>query len=46
LKNGVEGKIIKGMTLTGNFFLVKRRIMDLLFDRVDDWINPNKLKSA
>ena len=46
LKNGVKGIIIKGMTLTGNFFLVKRRIMDLLFDRVDDWINPNKLKTT
>lgn len=46
LKNGVKGKIIKGMTLTGNFFLVKRMIIDLLFDRVDDWINPNKSKTA
>lgn len=46
LKNGVKGKIIKGMTLTGNFFLVKKMIIDLLFDRVDDWINPNKLKTA
>ena len=46
LQNGVKGKIIKGMTLTGNFFLVKRKIIDLLFDRVDDWINPNKLKTT
>ena len=46
LQNGVKGKIIKGMTLTGNFFLVKRMIIDLLFDRVDDWINPNKLKTT
>ena len=45
LKNGVKGKIIKGMTLTGNFFLVKRMIIEVLFDRVDDWINPNKLKT-
>jgi HlyD family secretion protein len=44
LKNGVKGKIIKGMTLTGNFFLAKRMIIDLLFDKVDDWINPNKIK--
>jgi multidrug resistance efflux pump len=46
LKNGVKGKIIKGMTLTGNFFLVKRMIIEVLFDRVDDWINPNKLKTT
>lgn len=46
LKNGIKGKIIKGMTLTGNFFLLKKMIIDLLFDRVDDWINPNKLKTA
>ena len=44
LQNGVKGKIIKGMTLTGNFFLAKRMIIDLLFDKIDDWINPNKLK--
>jgi len=46
LKNGVKGTIIKGMTLTGNFFLVKRRIIDLLFDRVDGWINPNNFKTT
>ncbi len=46
LKNGVKGRIIKGMTLTGNFFLVKRMIIEVLFDRVDDWINPYKLKTT
>ena len=46
LQNGVRGKIMKGMTLTGNFFLVKRKVIDLLFDRVDDWINPDKLKTT
>jgi len=45
LKNGVKGKIIKGMTLTGNFFLVKRRVFDLLFDQIDSWINPNNIKN-
>ena len=46
LKNGVKGKILKGMSLTGNFFLVKRMIIEVLFDKVDDWINPNKLKTT
>jgi HlyD family secretion protein len=45
MKNGLKGKISKGMTLTGNFFLVKRRILDLLFDRVDNWLNPSTLNA-
>lgn len=41
LKNGYKGKISKGMTLTARFYLVERTLWQLLFDKVDDWFNPN-----
>lgn len=41
LKNGYKGQIDKGMTLTGRFHLIDRTLWQLLFDRVDDWFNPN-----
>lgn len=44
LKNGYQGKVGKGMTLTARFHLVDRTLWQLLFDRVDDWFNP-KIKS-
>lgn len=41
LKNGYKGNISKGMTLTGRFHLTDRTLWQLLFDRVDNWFNPN-----
>lgn len=41
LKNGYKGQIGKGMTLTARFHLTNRTLWQLLFDRVDDWFNPN-----
>lgn len=43
LKNGYKGKIGKGMTLTARFHLIDRTLWQLIFDRVDDWFNPNLL---
>ena len=40
LRNGSEGKLKKGMTLTSRFFLAKRSMMQLLFDEIEDWFNP------
>jgi HlyD family secretion protein len=40
LKSGYKGYLKKGMTLTGRFYLTERSLWQLLFDRVDDWINP------
>lgn len=40
LKNGVEGRLKKGMTLTAQFVLTQRSLFDLLYDKVDDWLNP------
>jgi len=41
LKNGYKGEIQKGNTYTARFYLLDRTLWQLLFDRVDDWFNPN-----
>jgi HlyD family secretion protein len=45
LKNGYQGNLKKGMTLTGRFYLTDRSLWQLLFDKVDNWVNP-KLKEV
>ncbi|WP_395056126.1 HlyD family secretion protein [Flavobacterium sp.] len=45
LKNGAEGKLKKGMTLTSRFFMTKRTAFQLLFDEVEDWFNPYNNKN-
>ena len=46
LKNGYKGALKKGMTLTAKFLLTKRSLFDLLYDKVDDWINPSTHTTA
>lgn len=41
LRNGYRGDIEKGSTYTARFYLLDRTLWQLLFDRVDDWFNPN-----
>jgi len=41
LKNGFHGHLKKGMTLNARFQLTERTLFDLLYDKVDDWLNPN-----
>lgn len=41
LKNGFEGRLKKGMTLTARFQLTERTLFQLLYDKIDDWVNPN-----
>ncbi|MDR0332328.1 MAG: HlyD family efflux transporter periplasmic adaptor subunit [Dysgonamonadaceae bacterium] len=40
LRNGYQGNLTKGMTLTARFYLTERTLWQLLFDRVDKWLNP------
>ncbi len=40
LKNGYQGNIQKGLTFTARFKLNRRSLWQLLFDKVDDWLNP------
>ncbi|TYA78701.1 HlyD family secretion protein [Seonamhaeicola marinus] len=43
LKNGYATNISKGMTLTTRYFITRRSLYELLFDKVDDWFNPKIL---
>ncbi|QNK77659.1 HlyD family efflux transporter periplasmic adaptor subunit [Winogradskyella sp. PAMC22761] len=43
LKNGYTTNISKGMTLTSRYFITRRSLYELLFDKVDDWFNPKTL---
>ena len=40
LNNGLKGPMKKGMSLTGRFIITQRTLFQLLFDKVDDWLNP------
>ena len=42
LKNGFRGNLKKGMTLNANFRLTERTLFDLLYDKMDDWMNPSR----
>lgn len=40
LRNGYKGRFQKGMTLTSHFSVAKRSLYELLYDKVDDWLDP------
>lgn len=40
LPNGYKGNLKKGMTATTRFFLTRRSLAQLLFDKIDNWMNP------
>lgn len=40
LRNGFKGNLKKGMTLNANFKLSRRTLFELLYDKMDDWLNP------
>ncbi len=41
LQNGFKGDIKKGMTFQSRFIVSRRSLFQLLYDKVDDWLNPN-----
>lgn len=43
LQSGYKTKISKGMTLTSRYIIARRSLFDLLFDKMDDWLNPKQL---
>jgi len=45
LKNGFIGNLKKGMTLNARFFIINRSAFDLLYDNMNDWFNPSKIKN-
>lgn len=46
LQSGYTTQISKGMTLTTRYAITRRSLYDLLFDKVDDWLNPKQLASS
>jgi HlyD family secretion protein len=41
LKNGFKGYIKKGMSVYANFSVTRRTVFHLLYDKLDNWLNPN-----
>lgn len=40
LKNGYKGYLKKGLATTARFQVTERTLVQLLFDKADDWLNP------
>ncbi|PAQ05386.1 HlyD family secretion protein [Mesorhizobium temperatum] len=40
LKNGVIGHLKRGMTVRARFLVADRTLLQLLYNEVDDWLNP------
>ena len=40
LKNGYRGYLKKGMSVSSRFMLARRSLFQLLYDKVDNWMNP------
>jgi HlyD family secretion protein len=45
LENGHKGYLKKGMSLQVSFIITERTLWQLLFDKVDDWLNPHMLSN-
>jgi HlyD family secretion protein len=43
LKNGYTAYLKKGMSLRARFIITRRSLYQLLYDNVDDWLNPKTL---
>jgi HlyD family secretion protein len=46
LKNGYKGELKKGMTLTARFHITERTLFQLMYDKIDDWLNPKIKETA
>ena len=42
LKSGYKTDVSKGMTLTTRYIIARRSLFDLLFDKMDNWLNPKQ----
>ncbi len=45
LKSGYKTQVSKGMTLTTRYMITRRTLFDLLFDKMDDWLNPKSISN-
>ncbi len=42
LKNGRVGRLKKGMTVSAHFMVTRRSLFDLLYQKMDSWMNPRQ----
>lgn len=45
LKSGYKTDVSKGMTLTTRYIITRRSLFDLLFDKIDNWLNPKQISN-
>ena len=41
LRNNYKGNLRKGMSFTARFMITERTLYELLYDKLDNWLNPN-----
>jgi len=46
LKSGYQANVSKGMTLTTRYIVTRRSLFDLVFDKIDDWLNPKQIAKS
>ena len=46
LRNGIEAKIMKGMSFSSRIFITRRSLFNLIFDKADKWLNPYLTKQS
>jgi multidrug resistance efflux pump len=46
LKNGFTGQLKKGLGFQASFMVTRRSLWQLLFDKMDDWLNPDAPATA
>jgi len=45
-KNGVAGKLKKGMNVTSHFMITERSLFSLIYQKMDDWANPAQYNNS
>jgi len=40
-KRGMRGNLKKGMTVSAHFMIARRSLFDLIYQKMDDWVNPS-----
>lgn len=45
LKNGRIGKLKKGMTVNAHFMVTRRSLFNLLYQKMDGWVNPKQYEN-
>ncbi len=44
--HGKMVRVRKGMTVNANFFLMRRTLAQLLYDKVSNWLDPNDVQKS